>query len=143
MTSARAPIVWSSRFVTGVMEMDDQHMILVDLLNTATRRLSDASGGTAISQIVLDLLSYAIYHFETEESLMEEYDYAGTAPEDAARHLEQHRAFSAKIVAAHERLKTGDNVDADELMGFIHDWLINHILGTDRALAAHILQRHG
>jgi hemerythrin len=143
MTPARPPLVWNDSFVTGVTEMDDQHMILVDLLNTAARRLSDNNNGGAVTQIVLDLLSYAIYHFETEEQLMEQYAYAKAAPEAAARHLEQHRGFSAKVVAAHEGLKTGEAIQADELVGFIHDWLINHILGTDRALGSYVAQQRG
>lgn len=141
MTTTFEPLVWSDKFTTGVTEMDEQHMILVDLLNNTTRRIGENGGNGALTHIVLDLLSYAIYHFETEEHLMEQYGYAGAIPAEASLHLEQHRAFSAKVVATHEALKTGEKIRPDELIGFIQNWLVNHILKTDRMLAAFVLQQ--
>ena len=69
------PIVWNDTLVTGGDEMDDQHRILVKTLNEAGVKLSGNRDTALLEQITRDLLSYAIYHFETEEELMAQYHY--------------------------------------------------------------------
>lgn len=136
-----SPLVWNENFATGVPEIDEQHMILVHTLNEAGTKLDKDASIETLQQITQDLLSYALYHFETEEELMQEYGYAERAEADAGRHLEQHRAFSTKVVAVREGLKSGTPVAPAELLGFLNDWLVNHILNTDKKLGAFIVAR--
>ena len=135
MTGSRDPLVWNDNFVSGVQEIDEQHMILVDLLNSVRVMFLPESDTKRMEQIILDLLSYALYHFETEERLMDEYDYRGGSPQDANEHLDQHRTFSAKVVSARKALTSGEKISADELFQFLTDWIVNHILKTDFKLA--------
>jgi hemerythrin-like metal-binding protein len=135
------PIIWEESFATGVAEIDEQHQILVHTLNEANARLTDASSFELLESITRDLLSYALYHFETEEHLMEEYAYPRERGEDAEQHLQQHRAFSAKVVAVREEIKAGRRIPRDELLAFLNNWLINHILNTDKRLGAYIVSR--
>lgn len=130
------PIVRNDTLVTGVDEIDDQHRILVKTLNEAGVKLSGNRDTALLEQITRDLLSYAIYHFETEEALMEEYDYQGAHPEDAANHAHQHRSFSAKVVAVREGLKSGTPISREDLLSFLNGWLVGHIMNTDKKLAA-------
>jgi hemerythrin-like metal-binding protein len=116
-------------------------MILVHTLNEASVKLAGDPGIALLERIVQDLLSYALYHFETEEGLMQEYGYSENSGDDAARHLEQHRAFSSKVVEVHESLKQGTPVAPADLLGFLNDWLVNHILNTDKKLGAYIAAR--
>jgi hemerythrin len=131
-------LTWNDSFVSGVPEIDEQHMILVDLLNVVSVKRASDLGVTLTEQIILDLLNYAIYHFETEEQLMQQYGYAESAPEEATRHLEQHRLFSAHMAAARDNLKAGETVPLDNLVVFLREWLQNHILHTDFQLGAFI-----
>ena len=94
-----------------------------------------------LEPITRDLLSYALYHFETEEDLMQHYGYDEALHEDAKLHLEQHRLFSAKVVAVRENLKLGVLIAPSDLIGFLNDWLVNHILNTDQRLGHFILTR--
>jgi hemerythrin-like metal-binding protein len=87
------------------------------------------------------LLSYALYHFETEEELMQEYGYREAEGEGMQRHLDQHRGFSSKVVAIREGLKSGNLTSPRDLIGFLNDWLVNHIQHTDQALAAFVLAK--
>ncbi len=135
------PLVWNDSFATGVQEIDEQHMILVDLLNNARVKLVPGSDAKIIEQIILDLLSYALYHFETEERLMDAYDYREGSSPDATQHLEQHRAFSDRVVWARRALTSGEKISSDELLQFLTDWLVNHILKTDFKLGAYILEK--
>jgi hemerythrin-like metal-binding protein len=135
------PIVWQESFATGVDEIDEQHQILVHTLNEANARLTDESSIELLDAITRDLLSYALYHFETEERLMEEHDYPRERGDDAELHMQQHRAFSAKVVAVREEIKAGRRIPRDELLAFLNNWLINHILNTDKRLGAYIVAR--
>lgn len=141
--TAQQALAWSDSFATGVHEIDEQHMILVHTLNEASVRLSDDASLESLERITQDLLSYALYHFETEEQLMQTYGYPEDSGADAAQHLEQHRAFSAKVVQVREGIKQGTPVAPEELLGFLNGWLVNHILNTDKKLGAFIVARRG
>ncbi len=141
MTGSRDPLVWNESFVAGVQEIDEQHMILVDLLNSAKVKLLPESDTKVMEQIILDLLSYALYHFDTEERLMGEYDYNKESPQDAHAHLDQHRTFSAKVVSARKALTSGEKISAEDLLQFLTEWLVNHILKTDFKLADYIQEK--
>ena len=125
-------IKWSKDYETGVEEIDEQHHILVNTLNEANELLTKDYSLENLQNITRDLLSYALYHFETEEELMQEYDYKGEAPKDYENHMKQHRDFSAKVVGVRDSLKAGNLIAQEELIGFLLNWLINHIDKTDK-----------
>ncbi len=141
MVQSAQPILWSTDLATGVAEIDEQHRILVNTLNEANAKLTDDSGLDLLAEITRDLLSYALYHFETEEQFINDSNYLDECPQDAEEHLRQHRAFSAKVVAVREQIKSGTRVPRDDLLSFLNGWLVDHILNTDKKLAAHILEK--
>jgi hemerythrin len=128
------PIQWSDAMLNGVDEIDQQHRLLVDTLIEATTRLTGGASGPLFDRITRDLLAYAIYHFNTEEQLMQQYGYADAAPEDAKMHLAEHRRFSQRVVALRNEAKQGSEDSRDALLVFLKDWLINHILTIDKRL---------
>jgi len=128
-------IVWHDKLVTGIGKIDEQHQILVNLLNEANIKLTPNNNAKFLEEITRNLLSYALYHFETEEGLMQKYDYI----EDSDAHIRQHRSFSAKVVAVRNDIKTGIPISREDLLSFLNSWLINHILNTDKQFAAFLL----
>jgi hemerythrin len=140
MAESYAPLIWCEQYVTGVDEIDEQHQILVHTLNEAGQRLGQGYSVSLLEQITQDLLSYALYHFDTEEELMQHYGYQAEG-EAMSRHLQQHRSFSERVVAVREGLKAEQPIAAEDLLAFLNQWLVNHILNTDKHLAAFILAR--
>ena len=135
-------LVWNDELVTGVTEMDEQHRILVNSINEVNTRLSNTTlNAEILEKITQDLLSYALYHFETEEGLMKEFNYAETQGEDSAIHQRQHRDFSATVVSVRENIKAGKLISREDLLSLLNDWLVNHILNTDKKLGAFILEK--
>jgi hemerythrin len=134
-------LAWRDDFATGVAEIDEQHMILVHTLNEAAVKLKHDTSQETLEQITQDLLSYALYHFETEEELMQQYGYADATGDAADQHLSQHRAFSAKVVSVRDGLKSGMKITASDLLDFLNNWLVNHILNTDKKLGAFIVAK--
>lgn len=128
-------IVWNDKLVTGIKKIDEQHQILVNLFNEANIKLTTNNSSEFLEQITRDMLSYALYHFETEEDLMQKYDYI----KNTDTHIGQHRSFSAKVVKVRNDIKAGILISREDLLSFLNNWLINHILSTDKELAAFLL----
>lgn len=126
------PIVWNESLMTGVESIDEQHQILVNMLNEANHRLTESSGRDVLEEIVRDLMSYALYHFDNEEEMMVENAYT---PEEQEAHFREHRSFSAKVSGLQQDLRQGKLISREELLSFLNGWLINHILHTDMQLA--------
>ncbi len=74
-------------------------------------------------------MSYALYHFDTEEQLMLDHGYD---PIKLEKHCQEHRSFSASIAQFQQELKLGKLISRDELLRFVKGWLIAHMLGTDK-----------
>lgn len=135
------PIEWNEKLLTGVTEIDSQHKILVDAINDANSRLMEDHDIKLVEQITKDLLSYAIFHFETEEDLMQQYGYDGESTEDAQLHQKQHREFSSQVLAVRDGLRDGKEISREDLLAFLNGWLISHIMNTDQRLGAFIKQK--
>lgn len=128
---------------TGIPAIDKQHHYLVDTLRLANKELLRGHADTLLSDIVKELLGYAIMHFETEEGLMQSSGYTTAHPENASAHIAQHRSFSRHVVEISDQLHEGQQVSCIEVLTFLNEWLRNHVLGTDRALSAFVLQTEG
>ncbi len=137
MNSEYEIIVWSDAFSVGVAVVDEQHQILVNMLNMAAEQLTNSSGRVQIQEIIRDLMSYALYHFDTEEELMVEHDFPSI---DREKHFQEHRSFSATVSLLQQDLNEGKLVGRDTLLGFLKDWLIHHIQGTDKHLGNFLCQ---
>lgn len=132
--------VWNDNLNTGVDRIDDQHKVLVNSLNEAQATLGVLPERGALEEITRDLLSYALYHFDTEEQLMRDLGYGVARPEEMIRHIDEHRAFSRTVLNIRERIGEDEPVSRDELIGFLTDWLVNHIQHIDKKLAEFILR---
>lgn len=131
-------LAWNDSLAVGVAEMDEQHMILVHTLGEAAARPVGDWNADVLEQVTRDLLAYALYHFETEERLMDQYGYRQARPEEADVHLADHRAFSAKVVATRERIKAGEKVAPADVIEFLNNWLVGHIQNIDRKLGVFV-----
>jgi hemerythrin-like metal-binding protein len=141
MDNSYPEISWNDDFVTGVQEIDEQHMILVNTLNEASSKLTSDNSQSVLLDFTQELLAYALYHFETEEALMQQYDYQNADQISMQQHLKEHRSFSQQIIAVREQIHAGKNVEIPELLDYLYQWLVNHILKTDKALAKQILAK--
>jgi len=141
MSVSTQDIKWSKDYEVGIEEIDDQHHILVNTLNEANELLTKDYSLENLQNITKDLLSYALYHFETEEELMQEYNYEEQRPNEYNSHMKQHRDFSSKVVAVRDSLRAGNLIEQEELISFLLNWLVNHINNTDKKLGAYLKEK--
>lgn len=113
--------------LVGVAQIDDQHRHLVLLVNQLNRALASQESDAALKRLLEGLIEYTRFHFETEHRLMEKYAY----PEEAAHDMEHERLLEVLRHAA------GPDQGRELLaLQTTKDWLLGHILGADRQLAA-------
>lgn len=131
-------VAWQPVFSTGVAVVDDQHRVLIRMLNEASEKLTDSSPLAEYDKIVQGLLNYAGYHFQTEEKLMAEHGYEQERAAAAAAHIQAHRGFAEKVTAVKGQIQAGKRIPKADLEKFLADWLIDHILHTDKEMGAFI-----
>ncbi len=131
-----AIFIWNDSYKTGVDIIDKQHKKLVDLLNQLDESLA-IDGNT---QIVIDLLDelvdYTQYHFKAEEEFMQSHNYDNNSFKE---HQLIHQQFVEQVKQAQQGCHSDPEQVTDELLDFLVQWLINHILLTDKQMAANIL----
>lgn len=132
---------WNENFETGISSIDDQHRMLVQLVNRLAGHLVHQADLTSMSAIFDELARYAAYHFESEEAIWAQYLGADAWE---ASHRESHAKFVAELhrLKSEERHKPMDQV-VRSVAGFLTRWLVSHILGSDMRLAKAVLAMQG
>jgi len=121
------PIIdWDDTFLLGIPQLDEHHRQLVQLLNQAFDGFTAKAPTEEVGKLLEALADYATYHFAAEENWMKANGYPRLA-----EHVAEHEKFSARVT---EMLR---DVSADkptlplELLTFLKNWLVEHILTTD------------
>ena len=123
---------WKDEYSMGIEEIDTQHRELISLFNRIVTNANAGARWDAVHYQVMDLRRFAEFHFEFEEALMRMYGY-----KDLDEHAQTHRAFFARLNEI-EYLANKDYVQK-EMLRFLSDWLMKHILVADKSYALHIL----
>ena len=122
---------WKAEYSVGIDEIDKQHRVLLDYFNLIEDAV--AAGGTwsSLHFILIQLHEFARIHFSVEEALMHLFGYP-----EVADHMGLHQAFFIKLKELEQQsLKTDVTKGTVE---FLHNWLVQHILGADKGYARHI-----
>lgn len=117
---------WQDSFSVGVTEIDNQHKKLVKMVNNFYDEMKFGKQ-KALGSLLNSLLEYAVYHFSTEEKYMDKFDYPLTAT-----HKKEHEKFAAKTMDVKNRFDDGRLVLSLEITNFLKDWIVNHVLDTDK-----------
>ena len=131
-----AIIPWDSRIILNVRLIDEQHKVLVDLINSFYESIRKKEPDTAILELLQGLLDYTRFHFTDEQDLMRKHNYPGLKHQ-----LGEHKDFIEHISDCHKRISEGKLVVSLEITSYLRTWLIDHIKGTDKKLADFLNQR--
>lgn len=131
------PLVkWSAALSVGLDEVDDQHKILVGLLNDLHAAILAHHGSAECRKILDRLAEYTRVHFTTEEGLMRLLKYPGLE-----MHHKQHEELLNEVVALQEKLDKGTASITFELLHFLKVWLSKHITESDKRFGDFAIQR--
>ncbi len=127
---------WDEKYSVNIPSIDEQHKKLIDLINRFYDSIKEKDRKERLLELVSGLKDYTVYHFKTEEDLMQKYNLT-----DYGLHKSEHDSFIAKVDDIYQRLNSGRLVISVEVTNFIKDWLGKHILGTDKAYSKHLIEK--
>lgn len=121
-------------FKTNIQFIDEQHEKLFEIADNAYMLLTDnftLDKYDKIMDIIDELKDYTKFHFDAEEKYMESINYKKLFSQKVS-----HEAFIKKLNKFNLK-DIDENQDATirELLKFLNDWLIEHILHNDKLIA--------
>jgi len=130
---------WNENFETGIARIDEQHKILIALLNELASTLAH-DDSIEINRVFKELTEYAEFHFECEEAIW--IEYLGNDSWLSSHQL-NHSAFLPRI--SELKAKKTDKYQSEvieSIILFLIRWLAFHILDSDKRMAFFIENIH-
>jgi len=122
---------WTPAFSVEVEVFDRHHKRLIEIINRLYRNMEEGKAASVMQTTLGELIDYTDYHFSAEEKAFKTYGYP-----DAAEHREQHRSLLATARELQKDYLAGRAVLSDEVLDFLQDWVMNHILKSDTGYAS-------
>ena len=119
-------VQWTPSMDLGIGEIDRQHRMLVDYINDLHSAMSNHRSASELLEILHKLRNYTSTHFRDEEKHFVHTDYPLVKD-----HLKIHREFEAKVDEVERGIKEGTVTLSMDLLSFLKDWLVKHIMGMD------------
>lgn len=131
MKSTMHLLAWNDYLKTGIDIVDQQHRGLVDLTNQTAEKLSSGQDLSIdeMRTVLGFLMDYAATHFSTEEALMA---LSGIDEQHVEHHRQSHANFLKQVMTMVDELGGEGGVTAHQLIDFLGNWLIYHMLGEDQ-----------
>lgn len=136
-TVSETPVLltFSDKYYIGVEIIDRQHRRLFEILadlNELNRDETLHDKYDAIVDVVEELKDYVVKHFQDEERYMQQIHYEG---------LELHQSLHQSFIEKMDQINLEDVDDnqqkyLEELIDFLANWLVNHIMRIDRKIPA-------
>ena len=131
-------VQWTSSMDLGIGEIDRQHRMLVDYINDLHSAMSNHRSARELLEILHKLRDYTSTHFRDEEKHFVHTDYPAVKD-----HLQIHREFEAKVDEVERGIKEGTITLSMDLLSFLKDWLVKHIMGMDAQYVPYVKKSKG
>jgi hemerythrin len=129
-------VEWSEELSVGIEEIDEQHKIIVGLVNRLYEGIIHQSDAALIQSILDELVQYTIVHFAVEESLMRIFDYP-----HYDEHKHAHQELTKHVMDLQKKFRLGKVSINMELLSFLRKWVTTHILGDDKKYTPYFLEK--
>jgi hemerythrin len=130
-------IVWDDVYSVGSSIIDDQHKILINMINDlyrldADNTKTDSATKAAFAKVFKKAGEYAMTHFQEEEAMLEKAAYPYLSDQKKA-----HTAFMAKVWDEYSLFNEGKS-SSTGMANFLKEWLLNHIAVSDKKYSSYI-----
>ncbi len=121
------PIIkWRDSFSVGVQKFDDEHKLLINIINEMFLIVRDQKSIDHLNVLINKLIQYTQVHFTEEEDAMEKAGYPA---------LDEHKAIHGNLLndvtVFKERVENGEEEAITNFYHFLRDWLLTHIIEED------------
>lgn len=127
---------WRDEYVTGIDTIDQQHQSLFTLINTLHEAMVQGHGHDVLLETINKLVIYVKEHFETEEKVMEQYQYPGLQ-----EHREIHQKLTQDVLDFKAKMEKKEPFLTLEVSRFLTEWLIHHIKGEDLKMINYLQEK--
>ncbi len=124
---------FTDQLKVGFALIDDDHKILIDQVNMLADAMNNGDEQDTVASVLNVLIDYTEFHFGREQELMVKSNY-----DLSPGHLKEHAVLVKQVVEMRRRFDAGE-IGVKDLLAFLKVWLSQHILKSDKALAAHLL----
>jgi hemerythrin len=114
---------WEARFAVGDPIVDAQHRLLFELANRLHEAVTRGDPRDGLVELLAELATYAKAHFAAEEA-------AATLSDP---HREEHQLFVARLSALAEETNLDRPLVWLDVLNWLENWLLDHVLATDVA----------
>ena len=120
-------VEWNDSYCLGIELLDSHHQHLIVLLNDYYNAVSQERNLDEIRRIFNELFKYADYHFKAEEEMMRAFGYG-----KIQLHVSEHESFENRLNELQASLISSKDEFDVEVICFLEEWLLNHILLSDK-----------
>ncbi len=126
---------WNENLSVGVPSIDEQHKVLLRLLNELFDATQAGRGQVVLGKVLKELDDYTGYHFQYEESLFAQTGYSA-----AQGHIKQHGDLIRLVQVLRQNYEDGAReILSEDLSKFLRSWLYTHIMGSDKKFGPHLV----
>ena len=127
-------VKWSDDLSYGVQEMDNDHKVMIELVNRMHAIASEDDDEFDVRILLAKLAEYAILHFRREEIVMKTCQYP-----DFDEHIAFHHDLEKQVFELlKQKDKTFTKKETDDLLKFLGNWLYDHISEVDQTMTPHV-----
>jgi hemerythrin len=131
-------IAWDESLSVNVDLIDEQHKMLIQKLADLSEAFTKGLEQNKIMQTLEFMMDYTDFHFSAEEKVMAEQEYPGL--EEQKQQHEEFRMTLNNILEDYKEEGTTTAIAA-EINDFLHNWLIDHIKGSDSKLGIYLNEK--
>lgn len=121
---------WDDKYCVGIEVIDTEHKKLVELINNLNDAIYAGQGCEVLEKVFNELVEYTKNHFSHEEELLKTNKYP-----DFKKHKKKHEELTEEVMDYQEQFASGMVFITMQVMEFLQNWLINHILDIDKKYA--------
>ena len=125
---------WDKKYSIGIPEIDFQHQFFFLLIDRIEHLIDQRCHKVHISNLMDELVKYAIFHFASEENRMFINKYDG---------LYSHKLSHLDLINKLNVVKTSYeyfNIGIGDIVPFLADWLTKHTLSKDMEFGNYMKQ---
>lgn len=127
-------LVWSDEYVTGIVEIDEQHKAIFRAMGALAMSLLQGKSNTDVRNELKQLATMLREHINYEELMMFE---EGCLSEVMWGHSEDHQLFLQHMQTASDELMSHDEIRA--FLRYAIFWMRYHILTIDKPVCSQFL----
>lgn len=131
MNLKKPKLEWEEKYSVGVSVIDSQHQMMFGIINELIEAIDTRTNEERLDKIIASIVQYKDLHFQTEEKYFKEFNYP-----EAPAHIAEHEGFKKKIAELKEKCSADKNEFAFQLVDFLEDWLIDHLMNVDQKYKA-------